>query len=156
MSEPDGGPPPIEYPAWLLEAAEKWRARLAPAWRLMFEWEAPPTNRDGEATSNTNVAYHHLRLWINVNHSSLENLEEHQRRRQLEETLVHEILHAVLGPVLEAYEPALNSVGDGTRDVLETRMHHAVEQAVEGLSRSLVALEHGDRMDMIRVRPLAP
>jgi hypothetical protein len=134
--------PPI-YPAWLQDLVEEWRQRLIPEWTVILtthhldQDEDPPTYGESQAE----VVYKRLKVWINMEPPTA---EAEERRRSIEETLVHEILHGALEPLDDAYRPPLEHMGCIERKLVNRAVEGAVEPFIEQLSRLLVALKYGE------------
>lgn len=135
---------PKHYPDWFEEAAEKWRTRLVPAWRIFLLPRPPRAGQSNEASSRSNAFYNTLHVWVNLQHPGHAG-----NRRALEESLLHEILHALFEPIDAAYKPALDQLGNTARDTLENATEMVREQAIEALARRLIALEYGGEPELV-------
>lgn len=135
------------YPRWFVKLAEEWRARLIPEWKLTLQPDPPHNDpRDaGEAASRTNATYHTIRVWV--------DMTGHREKWDLEESLVHEILHAPVEVINEAFWPAMKELGAGERGAVVHAYEMANEQTIERLARALVALKYGEPQRLLREAP---
>lgn len=127
------------YPDWFRRLAEKWRARLIPEWKLVLSPE-PFDDDPPEAQSATNAAYKVQRVWIDFGHRCNPN------RRAIEETLVHELLHAPFEAIEEACRPAFDQLSKRELKLVKRQLFAEQERSIEALAKLLVALDHGDQI----------
>lgn len=138
------------YPKWFLELVEEWRDLLLPDWRIILmpgPLEGDSEGKSGQAQANP--VYRRLNVWVDMNFDN--RLTDGEPRRDVEETLVHEILHGALEPVLDAFRPALEHMGFLERKLINRNAECAEEHLVEWLARLLVALKHGETVGHLRI-----
>lgn len=131
-----------EYPVWFERLVEKWRLRLIPDWSVSLMPNA--YNEEGEANtygqSQCNFVYRRISIWVNLAKGD---------RAEVEQTLVHELLHALLEAIDDAYNPAMQHVGKFERALIERAAESQREHLIEVVSLHLVALEHGAKVRLV-------
>lgn len=143
MEDQETGKPQTTYPPIVRALVEKWRHRLIPNFEVLL-WTRPldlDTDPEGplgsQAQSHTNARYSTIKLWLNLDHKARQADEF-----ALEETIVHELLHALLEPLERAFDEVLHdSIAPHLLRLLKERQTDTLEQTVEKLARQLVDAE---------------
>lgn len=68
----------------------------------------------------------------------------------MDETIVHELAHALLTPLEDLIEDTLGALGLEARMQAEKRKKAVVEPTVERIARTLIAQDRGDLPDETR------
>lgn len=132
-----------EYPPIIDEMVEKWRARLIPEWgvKLMPNAMSPEAEgRDGDALgqAQSNTDEKVLKLWLN-----LEMIDDDET---LEQTVIHEILHAcfeqVTAPLESVLEDAVAPIGIR---LVKSEVNCNLEQVIEQIVRTIAECQDGCR-----------
>lgn len=143
---------PTVYPPAVQGLVEKWRKRLIPEWKVCLVpycldlIEDPDADVDdtvgphgSEGQSKVTHDYLVIRIWLNLEHRLV------NEDRNLEQTIVHELLHAALHDLQVIYNPVkYDAISPVMGRLLDQESTTALERTIERLSRALVEAEHGD------------
>jgi hypothetical protein len=131
----------VKYPDWFQDLVEEWRRRLIPEWRIVLMPEPLAGDSEGKSgQAQPNPVYRRLNVWVDMDPANRQTGGDH--RRDIEETLVHEILHGALDPVIDAYRPALEHMGFLERKLINRTAECAEEHLIEWLARLLIAFKY--------------
>lgn len=130
-----------DYPQWFRRLVEKWRLRLIPDWSVNLMPNAfSQDGEDNDGQSQANAVYRRINVWVNLEKGS---------KFDLEQTLVHELMHALLEVIDDAYNPAVQHMGKFERSLVERAVEAGQEHLIEMISRQLVALDHGSTLQLV-------
>lgn len=150
----------MEYPEEVQDLVEKWRQRLIPEWKvflvpfpieLIDDPDADVSDTVGtfgsEGQSKVTHDYLAIRIWLNLEHRLV---KEHLN---LEQTIVHELLHAALHDLQVIYGPVTyDALPPQLGRLLDQNLTTALERTIERLSRAIIQAEHGDS-SLLQVPP---
>jgi hypothetical protein len=133
------------YPKWFQDLVQEWRERLIPEWRVVL-MPHPLNDDEGKAgQSQANVTYRHLSVWVDMDADNYSATTLEPLKRDMEEVLVHELLHAPIELILDSYRPAVEHMGYDARQLIARTADLAEEHHVEAQARLLVALKYGEK-----------
>jgi hypothetical protein len=122
----------------LAKLVEAWRKVLLPEWRVFLMDEPPPENSEDNdfwAICQTKDDYRELCVFF-----SDDCLE--RSARQVEITVVHELLHALTRPWRQQIDDVAFDLGNIRASALRELREHEEEQLVDRLAYVLVAQTH--------------
>lgn len=133
----------------LAKRVEKWTKTLVELglahWRIerICITDKMPHDGDGKGTANASilVASTYDSMHIYFRHSFLEEAAE----SRIDETIVHELLHAAMRDIDEAVNAADDYLSAASLSIWEKREDDARERFVENLARLIVRLHRGDK-----------
>lgn len=133
----------------LARRVEKWAKIMVELglahWRIeqITLTDEMPNDGDGKGSANASiyVASTYDSMHIYFRNSFLEEASD----RKIDETIVHELVHAAMRDIDEAINAADDFFSAASLDIWHERVDDARERLVENLARLIVRLHHGDK-----------
>lgn len=136
-------------PIQLAKRCERWSKTLAELglahWRIETVTLTDDMPTDGDGSGRANACVHVSELYdsyaLHFRNEFLENADE----REVDEAIVHELLHVCMRDLDEAASSAFDYMSAASRDEWGQRMHAARERMVENQARLIVRLHSGGK-----------
>lgn len=121
----------------LAELVESWRKELIPEWRVTLSDDPPPDFENDEAWAACQRGDDYLAITVHLTDECLK-----RSAREIEITVVHELLHALFRPWAKQIEDVAFDLGSLRASALRKEREHEEEQLVDRLAYCLVAQAH--------------
>jgi hypothetical protein len=122
-----------------------WTPRVAPGWTVVVRWGAAIDDPDARAMIDPGDDYHVAAMRLGDDWRDGwpdQRAPGWTTEREIEATVLHELLHLTLRDVDHAAGAAANQLGGQAAELAGTAHTHALEGAIERLARVLVTERH--------------
>ncbi len=115
-----------------MELLEHWRQQLIPEWRIHATDEVDPGDRRNEPLGRAGLMDDHQQGFVFISAA-----EAHDDPAELENTVIHEILHLLLSPLTEQTCRIIETLSADRQDTERDLMRGHEEQIVDRISWAL-------------------